>query len=602
MIKEEIREAIQKALASMEISVESISIDYPADPEHGDYATNVALVAAKKVGKNPRALAEEIIQKMQNSELFDRLEVAGPGFINMWIKNEKFAKVIDLLRYDKTFFDSLAKIGSGKKVIVEYSSPNIAKPFTIGHLRSTIIGDASANLLKAVGYEVFRDNHIGDWGTQFGKQIYAIKEWGDEKKIEKSEQPVKDLVALYVKFHDEAEKDPSLEDKAREWFKKLEDGDQEARNLWGDCIKWSWKEFNAIYKQLGVSFTENDGRGYGEAFFEDKMQPILKELKEKNLLQEGKEGAKIVEFPEETKLPQLMILKKDGATLYSTRDLATDKFRIEQYGKDITIINEVGIEQSLYFQQLYKLEEMLGWFKKEQRVHVKHGHYRFKEGKMSTRKGNVIWLEDVLKEALDRASKLQNIEFAKDLKKIREVGDNVINKKSGAAGKIQIKINEEIDLIPAIGIGALKWNDLKRDSKQDINFDWDEILNMQGNSGPYMQYAYVRTRSVLEKAGKFNTNFHLAEDFKLKEEERELLRLLIRFPDIVAEAAQRYAPHLVCTYLFDLAQAFNLFYQKLPILKAEAEERDVRLHMTESTGVVLKCGLDLLGIHAPQKM
>lgn len=566
MLKQEIKEKLKSVLKDLGVATDHIMVDYPVDAKHGDYASNVALIAAKKAGKNPRELAEAITVKIKESGMFEKVEVAGPGFINFWVKEEELINEISE--------NVIQQIGKGKKVIVEYSSPNIAKPFTIGHLRSTIIGDAIANIMEAVGYTVFRDNHLGDWGTQFGKQIYAIKTWGNEEELDKSDRPVKVLVDLYVKFHNEAEKNPQLEDLAREWFKKLEDGDSEARRLWEKCIEWSWREFDEIYKQLQVSFTENGGRGYGEAFFEDKMDIVVDELQEKQLLKEGKEGAKIVVFPEETKLPTLMIIKKDGATLYATRDLATDRFRLfehEVYGRDVLIINEVGAEQALYFQQLYKVEEMLGWVTPGQRVHVKHGLYRFKEGKMSTRKGNVILLEDVLTEAVTRAQKLSK--------------------------------DKDIAIAKQVAMGALKWNDLKRDSKQDISFDWDEILNMQGNSGPYIQYTYARTQSVLTKAKSEKRKAKkLAEGVRLQTEERDVLRLITRFPEVVEEAATRYSPHVLCTFLFDLAQAFNLFYQKYRILKAEDAERDLRLDLTAKTGDVLKQGLNLLGITSPERM
>lgn len=586
-IKQQIISLITDFLKDRGIEV-TPSVDYPTDPQHGDYTTNVSFIVAKKAGKNPMELAESLREKLEGNELFEKVEVAKPGFVNFWITQDALAKKISEKK--------VSEVGKGKKVIVEYSSPNIAKPFTIGHLRSTIIGDAIANLLQAVGYEVFRDNHVGDWGTQFGKQIYAIKAWGNEEGIEKSERPVKELVALYVKFHEESEKDPSLEDKAREWFKKLEDEDQEANRLWQKCIDWSWKEFKEIYKQLGVSFTENEGYGYGEAFFENKMRHVRLELEAKHLLHEGKEGAKIVEFPEETKLPPLMIIKKDGATLYATRDLATDKFRLfdhEEYGRDVLIINEVGIEQSLYFQQLYKLEAMLGWVKPEQRIHIKHGLYRFKEGKMSTRKGNVIWLEDVLEEARKRAYDLQFVRIDAP-EEVKDKIQNSLLSSKGGKEKIKKVANE-------VAIGALKWNDLKRDPKQDIAFDWDEILTMQGNSGPYLQYTYVRTKSVLEKAGTKQVTLS-SSSHKLTQEERDVMRLLARFAEIVEEAALRYAPHLLCIYLFELAQAFNLFYQKHQILKEKGEIREFRLKLTAATGTILQQGLYLLGITTPERM
>ena len=523
-----------------------IRLDRPSDPSHGDFTTNVALSASKKLDKNPLDLAAKIRTELGSLSQIEKVEVAGPGFINLFLKKEN---LIENLKRILSEGDNYGKSDSnhGKKVVVEYSSPNIAKPFTVGHLRSTIIGDAIANLLVATGWEVVRDNHLGDWGTQFGKQIYAIKAWGDEDKISKAENPVKELVALYVRFHEEAEKDESLEDNAREWFKKLEEGDSEAKRIWKFCIELSKKEFERIYSELGVKFDTE----YGESFYEDKMGTVVSELESKKLLKED-EGARLVYF-ENDKFPPLMIIKSDGTTLYATRDLATDKFRIDTYGKDAMIINEVGIEQSLYFNQLFELEKMLGWIKQGQRVHIRHGLYRFADSKMSTRKGNTIWLEDVLEEAKKRAS-------AKE-----------------------------------VGIGALKWNDLKRNSQQDIVFDWEDVLNMQGNSGPYMQYTYARTQSVLgkKKASEFNQVI-------LEKEEEEILRMLDQFVGVVSEAAEKFAPNILCLYLFELAQKYNLFYQKYKIIDSDKE--DFRLNLTDAVGQVIKNGLKLLGISAPEKM
>ena len=678
-VKEQLTQELHSIIKKMGADLLPI-VEIPLDLEHGDYTTNAAMILAGKLKRKPMEVAEEIISKIkdqrskikttsptdasssakasadkkamagkQNSNLkiFEKIEVARPGFINFWLSEwALLQKLNEASLGEQGFLD----LGKKRKVVVEYSSPNIAKPFTIGHLRSTIIGDAVANLLEAGGWDVRRDNHVGDWGTQFGKQIYAIKEWGNEGEIEKSDRPVKLLVDLYVKFHQEAaasnavEKKnvedamsasnavetnvTSIEDEARAWFKRLEEGDSEARRLWQKCIDWSWKEFEKIYKQLDVSFTENNGRGYGESFFEDKMDSIINELEQEKFLKES-DGAKLVFFPKD-KYPPLMIVKKDGATLYSTRDLATDKFRLQEYGEDIVVINEVGVEQSLYFQQLFELEKMLGWFKEGQRIHIKHGHYRFKDQRMSTRKGNTIWLEDVLEEATRRAYKL-----------------------SGEANNIADQV----------AIGAIKWNDLKRDSKQDIMFDWDDVLNMQGNSGPYLQYTFARTQSVIKRSkinpfGKLRTSDQrsklqgknqnsnpmagaglqpgpecsgasyppslslrragklapaettglprsfqsLAMTMPLKPEELALLRLLVRFGEVVGEAGERLAPNIVCNYLFILAQAFNLFYQKLPILKGEEEVREFRLGLTEVTGKVIRSGLELLGIKAPERM
>ena len=309
--KDIIQEKLNTAVEDIAGEEVEIKLDAPQDISHGDYSSSVALQISKKLGKNPREIAEQIkaeLEKLNDSSI-ERVEIAGPGFLNFFLsKNYLIQNLQDVLSEKESYGKS--EMNKGKKVVVEFSSPNIAKPFTIGHLRSTIIGNAIANLLQATGWTIYKDNHLGDWGTQFGKQIYAIKTWGNEEEIEKSENPVKELVNLYVKFHEEAEKKPELEDAAREWFKKLEDGDSEARRLWQKCIDWSWKEFEKLYGILDISFTENDGRGFGESYFEDKMTPVVEELKSKNVLKEDK-GAELVYFPND-KYPPLMILKQIG--------------------------------------------------------------------------------------------------------------------------------------------------------------------------------------------------------------------------------------------------------------------------------------------------
>lgn len=556
-------------------------VEHPADEMKGDFASNVAMAAfanlrsyeSTNLGilKNPRELAESIVEKLKIDKKLgrivdvSRIEVAGPGFINFWLKREWLVDELKQVLEKKENYGT-NETGKGKLAVVEYSSPNIAKPFTIGHLRSTVIGDAIANLLEVNGWKVLRDNHLGDWGTQFGKQICAIKHWGNIDKIAKSDFPVKELVALYVKFHEEAEKDPTLEDEAREWFKKLEDGDKEARELWQKCIDWSWVEFAKIYELLKIKHSAefNQGKGLGESFFEDKMGVVIAELEKKKLLGIGKEDAKLVFF-EGDKLPPMMIIKKDGASLYATRDLATDKYRLEKYKPDL-VVNEVGAEQSLYFRQLYEIEKMLGWYKEGQRVHIGHGMFRFKEGKMSTRKGNVIWLEEVLSEAIKRAAALGN--------------------------------GEKNDVAQKVGIGALKWNDLKGDPKRDIVFDWDEVLNMQGNSGPYIQYTFARAGSILAKAGKDGLMESVGEPSN--EDEKSVLRTLYQYPEVVVEAAKNFTPQVVSTYLFGLAQKFNGFYNLNQVVGGENE--DFRLRLVAAVAQVLKNGLSLLGIEVVEKM
>lgn len=753
-IQNQIKHLLQQALSELDIPFEGeIKLEHPGNPEHGEWSSNVALAGFKgkkeresriesfdelriiREGtsvsnvvsdssdnkqpttdqqtnrqteyRSPRDLAQAIAdlinsQNTKHQTQITKIEVAGPGFINFYLSEDFYlAEMGKLIENEGNI--SL-RPNRGKLAIVEFSSPNIAKPFTIGHLRSTIIGSAVANLLEATGYSVLRDNHLGDWGTQFGKLIYAIKNFGEgseEKNIAKistSERPVKELVDLYVEFHAKAEENPDLDDEGRKWFKKLEDGDPEAKALWQKCIDWSWVEFNKIYEQLGVTFSEelDNGRGLGESFFEDKMDGVIQELAEKQIMTEGEGGAKLVFFPED-KLPPLMILKKDGATLYATRDLATDKYRKEQWNPDM-IINEVGGEQALYFRQIFETEKMLGWYTDGQRVHVKHGLYRFKDKKMSTRKGNVIWLEDVIAEAVKRAGALAR-ERIEDQESRIENGERSPSTGSGYSRTE----DKETDHKPQntnhqtqkIGIGALKWNDLRRSSELDIVFDWDEMLSMEGNSGPYMQYTYVRTHSILKKFKKMQEELGLrikdrgtstenggrrtesggsrtedregsgaqelqsskvaelqsdseaekaesssaeelkTKDYRLKtdsyhpnQEELTVLRKLARFEETVLASATEYSPHVLCTYLYELAQAFNSFYNKHSVLgdldsrfqparQAQGDKLDssenkseiivsdqtvLRLGLVRATNMVVEEGLRLLGIEVVEEM
>ncbi|MEI6190971.1 MAG: arginine--tRNA ligase [bacterium] len=568
MIKGQITDLIKKALVDLGVSEKDIpvfTLEHPDEMSHGDFATNIALMLAKPLKKNPKELADKICEKINQNKIdeIEKVEVAGPGFINFYLSPKYFAHgLVEILnkkenygRKSKTFWQNLF---GGKKVIVEYSSPNIAKPFTIGHLRSTIIGDAVANILEFSGHKVIRDNHLGDWGTQFGKLIVALKKWSSIEVIEKSDKPIKDLVDLYVRFHDEAEKDKTLEDEGRAWFTKLEKGDKEAREIWQKCVNLSLKEFERIYKVLDVKFDT----AHGESFYEDKMADVIVDVKKAGIARES-EGAYLIFFANE-KYPPLMLLKTDGSSLYALRDLAADKWRKKKYGQNTIIINEVGMEQELQFKQLFEAEKLLGYIKEGERVHVAHGLYRFKEGKMSTRKGNVIWLDDVLNEAIERAG--------------------IINKETAEV----------------VAIGALKFNDLKREAKGDINFDWDEILNLKGDSGPYLQYACVRAKSILEKAkkegikGKINLSGNIMPI--------ELSKMLIRFPEIVERAGREYAPHYLATYLTTLASTFSSFYAQETVVDKNDINSSHKVALSEAFLFVMKNGLNLLGIKVPDKM
>jgi len=593
-MKNELLASLQKAAITSGISADSvaaIALDFPENAEHGDFTTNVAMVNAKKLGLNPRALAEKIVAEFDKVKpaSIAKVEIAGPGFINFTLTAEAVSKNTQEILADA----KISQVGQGKKVLVEYSSPNIAKPFSVGHLRSTVIGDSIARILDAIGYSVIRDNHLGDWGTQFGKLLVAIDKWGNLALIEKSEDPIKKLVDLYVKFHDEVEKSESaakeLKDLARAKFAILESGkDAKVTDAWKICVDISNKEFANIYDRLGVRFDPKRGdTQIGESFFvtPDKIKPVMEALVAKKLLKKS-EGAKVVFFgsddPKKWTMPPLIIEKSDGTSIYATRDLAADLYRRNTYGvagKDVaatagsaglTIINEVGAEQTLYFRQLIETEIMLGWFAKGERVHVAHGLYRFKDGKMSTRKGNVIWLEDILDEAVKRASKI-NTESAED-----------------------------------VAIAAIKFNDLKRDSIQDIVFDWDEMMDMTGDSGPYLQYSCVRARAVVEKAkglGITTNSKGAAAGTRPEITQLDALeRYLMRFPHVVEFAGYSYKPSVIANYLINLASLFNSFYSQVLIADAKDPSAGYKVAVTQIFATVMERGLDLLGINVPERM
>lgn len=593
-IEEILTKSIIEALQALNIAVDKqILFAVPTDPSHGDLSCNLAMQIFPGLKSasfaSPYALAQELVTKILSnlpSEI-QSVSVAGPGFINFVLSDGLIQKYVQEIATQFT----IPITSNQKKVVVEFSSPNIAKPFTVGHLRSTIIGNAVANLYESLGWTVYKDNHVGDWGTQFGKLIVAIQHWGNLDEIEALEKPVKRLVELYVKFHDEAKTSPTLDDQAREWFTKLEHGDSTAREIWQRCVDLSFKEFHQIYAQLDITFTENDGKGYGESFFEDKMAEVVSILEKSGYLKDGDEGAKLFFFPNE-EFPPLMILKKDGSTLYSTRDLATDFFRLHHYGTDIRVVNEVGSEQSLYFSQLFRIEELLGWYPKGQRIHVKHGLFRLKDQKMSTRSGNVIWLEDVLNEAINRATKL-----AVESESHPAVGPT--QEPIAVSTVTTSTISQSKKTTRQIAIGAIKWNDLKRSPQMEVVFDWDELLSMHGNSGPYMQYTVVRAKSVLSRSTSL-PEVNLS-DWTMNSHERLLAYQLTRFLAVVEQAAYDHSPHILTTYLYTLAQLYNSFYNTYKII-GSGDEESKRITLTQATANVIEKGCAILGIQIPSAM
>ena len=560
MIKQEIENLIEKTIGKKAV------VETPDNFSYGDFSTNIAI--------KEKLNAQEVADKLRVSPLFEKVEVV-TGFVNFFLNSEYFLENLQQILKQKEKYGQ-SQIGKGKTIVIDYSAPNIAKPFGIGHLRSTIIGQAIYNLYKFSGYKTIGDNHLGDWGTQFGKLICQIELNIKNEKLKIEELNIEKLEQLYVEFHKEAEKNPSLNDEARAWFKKLEEGDKKAKEIWQACKEISLKEFDRIYNLLGVKIDNT----LGESFYLDKMPEIFEEMKKKKLTKQN-EGAWVVEF-ENNILPSLVLTKSDGATTYFLRDLATIKYRLKKWKPSI-IAYEVGVDQSLHFKQLFKTTEMLGWTKDVRFEHIVHGLMRSKTGKFSTRRGDTVHLEDVLQEAIDKAKEIINTS---------EIDKNLPEK-------------EKNELAKQIGIGAVKYNDLSQHHSRDIVFDWDKIINLKGNSGPYLQYAFARTQSVLEKASGSPTSAKFGEvNFnELQEFEKILLKKLLHFSEVVEQATVTSSPNLICNYIFDLSQSFNLFYNEVSILKANTkEQKEFRLALTFAVGQVIKNSLTLLGIESPNRM
>jgi len=547
---------LMKAVVEVDknVSVEMVKLEHPTETKFGDYSTNIAMIMAKQRKENPVDLAKKIISLIKDEEMVKKLDVAGGGFINIFLKKEFLKIEAEKINYEIEFKKNLRKYGMGKTMVIDYSAPNIAKPFGIGHLRSTNIGQAIYNIYKILGWNCIGDNHLGDWGTQFGKMIVALKKWGS-KDVDK--MTIADLEKLYVKFHSEAEKDITLEDEARLWFAKMEKGDAEARKMWQECVDISMKEFNRIYEMLGVKIDNT----YGEAFYEPMLPSVIKDLKDKNLTKKSR-GVLIVEL---NGLTPAMILKSDGATTYFTRDMATVKFRMEKWHPDL-IIYEVGSEQELYFKQVFATAKLMGW--DTNFVHIGHGLIRWKEGKFSTRKGDTIHLEEVIDKAMEEAKKI--------------APDNTKEK------------------ISAVAIGAIKFNDLASDPKRDVIFDWERVMSMDGNSGPYLQYTYARCMSVLEKTEIIEQKNIEKMPKNINDEEMGLIREFYKFEEKIIEAAERFNPGVMAEYLLTIARKYNEFYGKHRII-SEPEET-WRIFMTKVTSNILKTGLRLLGIETVEKM
>lgn len=559
--KQTVADTLSAVLPQLDIETIYSLLEKPKSSEMGDIAFP-AFSLAKVERKAPQAIAKDIVEKLDTTG-FEKVVATGP-YVNFFLDKDAIShQVLTDVIAKKDQYGQL-NIGQGRNVTIDMSSPNIAKPFSVGHLRSTVIGDALANIHGKLGFNPIRINHLGDWGKQFGMLIVAYKLWGDKTAVETD--PISELLKLYVRINAEAEEKPELDEEARQWFKKLEDGDQEALELWQWFRDESLVEFNRIYEKLDVHFDSFNG----EAFYNDKMDEGIQILEEKGLIQESK-GALIVDL-ESYNLPPALIRKTDGATLYITRDIATAMYRKRTYDF-VKSIYVVGQEQINHFKQLKAVLKEMGFDWSDDMTHVTFGLVTKDKKKLSTRKGNIILLEPTLDEAILRA-----------LSQIEAKNPNLENKE---------------EVAHAVGVGAVKFFDLKTDRDNGYDFDLEAMVSFEGETGPYVQYAYARIQSILRKANfvpSTENNYKLADA-----ESWEIIKLIQNFSTVVERAGDKFDPSLIAKYAINLAQAFNKYYAHTRILD-ESPERDSRLALAYATGVVLKEALRLLGVKAPEKM
>lgn len=559
--KELIASELAKVIDSLDQDAILNLLEQPKSSDLGDIAFP-AFSLAKVERKAPQAIAADIAEKIDQSA-FEKVVATGP-YVNFFLDKSKISDQVIKSVIEAGADYGQQDEGHGQNITIDLSSPNIAKPFSVGHLRSTVIGDALSNIFRKMSYNTIKINHLGDWGKQFGLLMVAYKKWGSKEAVEAN--PIDELLKLYVRINAEIENDPELDEEGRLWFKKLEDGDPEATELWQWFRDESLVEFNRIYKLLGVEFDSLNG----EAFYNDKMDEAVQILEEKGLLKESK-GASIVEL-DDVNLPPAMIKKSDGATLYITRDIATAIYRARTYNF-VKNIYAVGQEQSNHFRQLKAVLKKMGFDWSDDMVHVDFGLVTKNRQKLSTRKGNIILLEPTLQEAISRAKA-----------QIEEKNPELENKE---------------EVAHAVGVGAVKFYDLKTDRRNGYDFDLEAMVSFEGETGPYVQYAYARIQSILRKA-----NFTPSTDatYSLSDPESwEIIKLLQDFSRVVKRAAENYDPSLIAKYAINLAQAFNKYYAHTRILD-ESPERESRLALSYSTAVVLKEALRLLGVDAPEKM
>lgn len=566
--KAEIAQTIAKAINLDKQELESY-IEIPKDSKNGDYAFPCFRLA-KELKKAPPIIANEIKEKIQMDEtIIEKVEIVG-GYLNFYINKTLMAT--EVLKEISNSKDGYGKsiIGKGKNIVIDYSAPNIAKPFHIGHLRSTVIGGALYNIYKYLGYNITGINHLGDYGTQFGKLIEGYKLWGKEYDIEKD--PINELTKIYIRINNLCKEDEKVLEACRNNFKKLEDGDTFCVELWEKFRELSLQEFQKVYELLGSNFDSWNG----EAFYSDKMPEIIEILEKSGKLQES-QGAKIIDLQDEGINTPCIIVKSNGSTTYATRDLAAIMYRARTYDFDKALY-VTSYEQVLHFKQVFEVAKLLGLDKKYIKglKHVSFGMVLLSTGKMSTREGNIIKLEDLLNESIERA------------KEIIEQKNPELEGKEEVAKKV--------------GIGAVIFNDLANSRVKDEIFDWDIILNFQGETGPYIQYTYVRTRSILEKIEKLPEFKEINLNNLTDEYSQAIIKLLYNFEETLIQVTKKEEPSILARYLIDLAKAFSSFYNENKIIIEDKEIQDARVYLTYAVGEVLKIGANLLGIQMPNKM
>lgn len=565
--KNEIVKILEEKIDSLNAKEIGSMIEVPPTYDMGDFAFPVFSLA-KVFRKNPAIIAKEISESI-NSELFEKVE-SQSAYINFFInKNILAREVMEEIKNAKENF-GVSDIGQGKNVIVEYSSPNIAKPFHIGHIRTTIIGDSIKRIYKFLGYNTISYNHLGDYGTQFGMLIVAIKKWGNLEEIEAN--PIPELLKLYVKINKEIENDEELHNECRFWFSELENGNQEAYDLWKWIREVSLKEFNKVYDMLGIEFDSYKG----ESFYSDKMAQQVEKLEKAGVLVDSN-GAKIVEL-DKYDLPPALIVKSDGSTIYLTRDIAAASYRHEEH-KPYKSIYVVGSQQNLHFQQLKAVLKEMGCDWSDEIEHIAFGMVSLEGGTLSTRKGNVVYLEDVLNKATEKVM-------------------DILTDRESERGSV---IENKEELARQVGIGAVKFQELFNQRIKDYVFDWDKTLSFEGETGPYVQYVHARICSLLEK-GQFSLEKEIDYNLLNSEEEINILRVLYNFTDVVINAHEKCEPYLVTRYTVELAKEFNKYYNHTQINIEDETLKNTRLALCYGVKNVIKAGLGLIGVEAPQKM